>query len=309
MTGLAASLLALGPAADAQTTAPAEAKKPAASKDLPSKAYAKKAPKKDAGKSSKKTTTEKTAPAKTGSPPFVAAYGGPASAADVAQVKSAVALARQGKTSQATETQQSISDPVARKLVEWAILRSDDNGASFARYAAFITSNPSWPSISFMRRRAEAMLWQERPDPTVARTFFAKDSPLTAKGHFALGRALLAQGDKAGAQAQVRDAWHNDAFSSELETQVIEASGTLLTASEHKARMDMRLYAEDTEAGLRSASRAGGHASAIAKARIAVIKKAGNAKAQLDAVPAEARRDIGYVFSRAQWLRRGDHAA
>ena len=60
--------------------------------------------------------------------------------------------------------------------------------------------------------------------------------------------------------------------------------------------MDMRLYAEDVEGGLRSANRAGGNAPAIAKARIAVIKKAANAKALLDAVPAEARRDVGLHF-------------
>src|SRR5262249_44071308 len=50
-------------------------------------------------------------------------------------------------------------------------------------------------------------------------------------------------------------------------------------------------------------------APAIAKARAAVSKKAGNAKALLDAVPADARRDVGYIFSRAQWLRRNDKAA
>ena len=60
---------------------------------------------------------------------------------------------------------------------------------------------------------------------------------------------------------------------------------------------------------MRSAKRAGGNAPAIAKARIAVIKKAGNAKALLDAVPAERRRDVGYIFSRAQWLRRADKLA
>src|SRR5262249_22919818 len=46
----------------------------------------------------------------------------------------------------------------------------------------------------------------------------------------------------------------------------------------------------------------------IAKARIAVITKAGNAKAMLDAVPREAQRDAGYIFSRAQYLRRADQA-
>jgi soluble lytic murein transglycosylase len=55
---------------------------------------------------------------------------------------------------------------------------------------------------------------------------------------------------------------------------------------------------------MRSANRAGGNAPVIAKARVAVIKKAADTKAQLEEVPAEARSDIGYIFSRAQWLRR-----
>src|SRR4029077_20411962 len=71
-----------------------------------------------------------------------------------------------------------------------------------------------------------------------------------------------------------------------------------------KTRMDMRLYAEDVEGAMRSANRVGGSAAVIAKARIAVIKKAADAQGLLDGGPAEARSDIGYIFSRAQWLRR-----
>ncbi len=328
MAGLAAGLLVLGPAADAQTSANKPEAKATAGKDakVKDKASKKAADSKSAKAPAKKGSTssakadknnkskKSTASAAKGASaaiasiaPFVA-YSGSTSSVDVAHVKTAVTLARQGKSSDATDVQRQISDPVARKLVEWAILRSDSNGASFSRYAAFIAANPSWPSIGFLRRRAEAMLWQERADPASVRAFFAKDQPLTAKGHFALARALLAQGDRAGAQAQVRDAWHNDSFSGDLESDAMEAFGSLITASDHKARMDMRLYAEDVEAAMRSADRTGGNAPAIAKARAAVIKKAGNAKAQLDAVPADARRDIGYIFSRAQWLRRADKA-
>src|SRR5207248_2126751 len=70
-----------------------------------------------------------------------------------------------------------------------------------------------------------------------------------------------------------------------------------------------RLYAEDVEGALRAANRAGDNAQAIAKARIAVIGKAPNAKALLDAAPAEASRDVGYVFSRVQFLRRAEQPA
>jgi len=73
--------------------------------------------------------------------------------------------------------------------------------------------------------------------------------------------------------------------------------------------METRLYADDTDGALRAADRAGGTAPAIAKARIAVIKKAANAKGLLDGLPADARREPGYIFSRAQLLARADKAA
>src|SRR5262245_44939779 len=232
-----------------------------------------------------------------------------ASPADLAALKDAITAARKGKAAQASDLQQTISDPVARKLVEWAILRSDENeSVSLSRYTAFINANPAWPAIGMLRRRAEGTLWSDRPDPSVVRAFFGKERPISTKGKFALARALLLQGDRAGAQSLVRDAWRNDNFSGELEGLALDVFNDLITPADHKARMDMRLYAEDVEAGLRSANRAGGNAPAIAKARIAVIQKAANAKALLDAVPAEAHRDVGYLFSYAQFLRRADNA-
>src|SRR5262245_44265715 len=77
---------------------------------------------------------------------------------DVALVKSAIDSLRSGDADKATRIEATISDPVARKLVEWVILRSDRNGAGSARYTAFIAANPSWPSLATVRRRAEALL-------------------------------------------------------------------------------------------------------------------------------------------------------
>src|SRR6266404_2681080 len=232
------------------------------------------------------------------------------SAADIAALKEAIAAARRGKTTQAADLQKTISDPVARKLVEWQILRSDDTQSiDVSRYMAFITENPSWPSTALMRRRAEATLWADRLDPAFVRAFFAKERPVTTKGKFALARALLLPGDRAGAQSLVREAWRNDSFSRELDDPALDVFQDLYTSADQKARMDMRLYAEDVEGALRAANRAGGYASVIAKARIAVITKAANAKAMFDAVPREAQRDTGYLLSRAQYLRRADQAA
>ena len=228
---------------------------------------------------------------------------------DLNVVKQAVDLVGKSRSDEAANLENSISDPLARKLVEWLVLRSDDTTATFSRYAAFIAANPSWPSIVTLRRRAEAVLWQERSDPTTVLAFFKTDPPRTAKGKFALARALLSQGDSGGAHQAISDAWRSDAFSGDLEAQVRDMFAGLITAEDDKARMDGRLYAEDDDGGLRAAHHLDGTQLAIAKARAAVINKAGNAKALLEAVPAAAQHDAGYIFSRAQWLRRNDKIA
>jgi soluble lytic murein transglycosylase len=227
---------------------------------------------------------------------------------DLVAIKAAIALARKGEPAQASDVKESIGDPVARKVVEWAILRSDNNEVDFRRRVAFISDNPGWPNIGLLRRRAEAALWKERLDPQTVRAYFDKDQPLTAHGKFALARALLLDGERAEAQKLVRETWRYDNFSGELEAQVLDVFRDLITDADHKTRMDIRLYAEDVDGGMRSANRAGGNELAIAKARAAVIRKAADAETQLDAVPAEARGDIGYIFSRVQWLRRGGKA-
>jgi soluble lytic murein transglycosylase len=225
---------------------------------------------------------------------------------DLATLKRAIAVAKDSGTSQATALENQLDDPVARKLVEWTLLRSDDNGVDFARYMAFITANPSWPSNILFRRRAEAMLWVERADPVTARKFFASGAPLSAKGRFVLARALLAQGDRAGAQAQVREAWRSDAFGGDTEQQALAEFRDMITRADDKARMERRLYANDNETALTVARRLGGADLALARAHVALNRKAGNARALLDAVPENAHADPSYIYLRTQLLRRSD---
>ncbi len=252
--------------------------------------------------------TAKPAPAKPGVPLAVAPTAS-TGADDLAAVRKAMDFVKKDKMSDASDVARSVADPVARKLIEWAILRAEDDEFNFDRYAAFIAANPGWPHMAMFRRKAEAALWQDRLSDATVRSFFAGTRPLTAKGRLALARAAIAQGDRALAQQYVREAWRNDALGSDVETQLLDSFGPLLNGGDHKARMDRRFYAEDADAGLRAAARLGGAQVAIAKARRAVIDKSSNAKALLDAVPEGARRDAGYMLSRIQWLRRNEKFA
>jgi soluble lytic murein transglycosylase len=326
---LAAAAMAVPDRASAAAAAQQHKPKAAATSTPPAKPAAKttsKTPSKTAGKSDTRiplprprpSQLARAAPASAPLPvqpappaiPLPAAESAGISASDVAAVKQALDLIKRGNTDAATAIERTLQDPVAAKVVEWVVLRSDANsGMSFERFAGFVRANPTWPSTGLFRRRAEASLWDDNREPAVVRLFFATQKPATAKGRFVLARALLAEGDRKTAEAYVREAWRNDAFSSEVERAVQTAFGDVLTRADYKARMDQRLYAEDVDAALRAAAHLDGNEQAIARARAAVIKKAGNAAALLDAVPSGARGDPGYLFQRIQWLRRADKIA
>ncbi len=222
---------------------------------------------------------------------------------DLAAVRNAIDLARKAKTSEATAIETTISDPAARKLTEWFILRHPETDANFSRYAAFIAENPGWPSMGLMRKRAEARLWQDRSDAAIVRNFVG-DRPTSAKGRFALARVLLAEGDRDGAARLIREAWRSDELSERSEADAFELFRDLLTREDHRARMDKRIGAKDLAGAKRAAQRLGSDELAIVKACAA--GSADKALDLLNDVPGEARGDLGYTLCRMRWMVRHD---
>ncbi|MDA9392938.1 lytic transglycosylase [Bradyrhizobium sp. CCBAU 45394] len=253
-------------------------------------------------------TRQHAAPRRPVTPAAIAATSS-TSQADKDTLESVIELVRKRKAGDATNAAATISDPVARKLAEWIILRSEDNGATVERYRAFLSANPSWPSQTFLRRRLEAAMWDDRRDDSVAWSWFENESPVSAKGRFTLAKAMLARGDRANAERLVREAWRSDPMSEDTENNALDQFGALLTPGDQKARMDTLLYGSENEAALRAAKRLGAGYIALAKARIASVKKAPNARALLEAVPRELHNDPGFLFSKIQLLRREEKFA
>ena len=223
---------------------------------------------------------------------------------DLAAVKDALDLVRKAKVTEASAIEKRIGDPAAQKLVEWLILRHTAE-ASFTRYAGFIANNPLWPSSALMRRRAEARLWEERSNAATVQSF-AGGQPTSAKGRFALARALLGEGERDSAARHVREAWRSEELSERSEAEAFEMFRDLLTSDDHRARMDKRIGAKDFSAAMRAARHLGGEDLSIVKACAAATANADNALELLDSVATDARKDLGYALCRIRWLLRHD---
>src|SRR5499433_256643 len=224
---------------------------------------------------------------------------------DLAATKQAIELVRQGKPGEATTLAASTGNPVAQKIVEWALLRRRDSEAGLERYAAFIRANPDWPSIALLRRRAEEKLWEGRYDTAAVRRFVGED-PTSAAGQLAVARVEMAGGNRASAESKVRAVWRSAPLSGEMEAAVLAAFPGTLTRTDHVARMDRRIGAKDFGAAMRTAKRIGDDYVAVVKACSAAETKSNKGGALLDKVSADARGDLGYALCRVHWLLRND---
>ena len=135
-------------------------------------------------------------------------------------------------------------------------------------------------------------------------------SPVSAKGRFALARVMIARGDRSNAERLVREAWRNDPMSEDTESTALDLFGALLTAGDHKARMDTLLYGTEQESGrLARRQAAGRRPCRVGQGAHRVEQKGLQRQALLDAVPRELRGDTGYIFAKIQLLRREEKFA
>jgi len=225
---------------------------------------------------------------------------------NAALLREAIAAAERGDAAGATERAQRLGNPVAQTLVEWYVLRTGGPGVSTARIQRFMSANRDWPGQTQLRTRAEQALIQDSRPAAEVIAFFRDHPPRSAHGRVALAIALAGQGQTDRAHALVREAWRTQDIPQALDQLVRERLPGAVTRAEERVRLYRILYRDRASEAMPIAQRLGGNELAIARAWAAVINRAGNAQALLDAVPQAARADIGYQFARIQHLRRAE---
>ncbi|MBB3949376.1 soluble lytic murein transglycosylase [Aureimonas jatrophae] len=191
-----------------------------------------------------------------------------------------------------------------RHILSWAIALRGTSDVPAAEIAHTAIELRDWPGMDQVRANLERALDRERPDPASVIGAFASDRPQTPEGAMALARAFLASGQAGKAKSLIVGSWRTQRFDKSVEARMLENFGTLLTRADHKARMDMLLYADRAGDAQRMAKLAG--AETIYRARAASIRGEANADKLLAAVPANQRSDPSYLFTAAENLRKKD---
>ncbi|MFA6140852.1 MAG: lytic transglycosylase domain-containing protein, partial [Hyphomicrobium sp.] len=156
----------------------------------------------------------------------------PLSADDNTKINAAFRAVAAGDRAQARDLQASISDPLARTLIEWEGLRRGTGTA--ADYLKFLSENPDWPSRDQLQRRMEETLFEEGGDTDVIATYFTGREARSPAGMAVLASVHIAHGEKDKAKALAVKIWREKDLPASLEKGFLARFGGMLNEQDHK---------------------------------------------------------------------------
>jgi len=211
----------------------------------------------------------------------------------------------------ALEIRGGIKDPVGLKLITWYRLRG--GYGKLAEYKAWLAENPAWPDANIMIQRYEELLFAEGGSADRISDELLDHAPKTGMGFAALARAELEGGEPEKAKTQAVHVWRDMFIPPIQEQPFLERFGKMITAADHKWRLDRLMIedirfaadrAEKTSAIRRQIARLSADQQKIAEARLAVFQHEDGAKEEIDKVRYDAPGDLGLLYHRIQILRR-----
>ncbi len=212
------------------------------------------------------------------------------------KMRMALSAARQGDWAAAGEIARD-DGQVAADIIEWQRLRAGKG--TFADYRVFLDHNPDWPGLELLRKRGESTIPEESAAVHVI-DYFAQQPPQTGYGVLRLAEALKANGEPAKAKAELVRAWQMLGMSAGEEA-AIRAAHDDIVNPHHPARLDFALWAEDIATAKRMMPLVNDGQRALATARLALQRGAGNVDGLIKAVPKTLADDGGLAHDRMGW--------
>jgi soluble lytic murein transglycosylase len=234
-------------------------------------------------------------------------YRAPLSEQDQAAVRQALQAALSGDAERARALQSGLSDPVARKLVLWAMVDQAGERLSFFELDQARKDLWGWPRAARRQSAAEKQLENQGLSPKSVIDWFKGQQPATAEGAMALAAALRASGQADDAARLIRRFWREEVFEAEPQRQMLARFGDVLTQDDHIHRTDMLLYGQQGPASRDMIALLPPDQQDLARARIALRSGAGG-DLIVERLPPNLQDDPGLAYERARTLARQKRA-
>lgn len=186
--------------------------------------------------------------------------------------------------------------PVATDIITWMKLRSGEG--SYTEVRAFLDRRSDWPGEALLRRRSEPQVIKQGDNNVLA--FFAEMPPQTPRGVLAHSAALKRAGQDGEAEVDIVLAWRTMPMNAESQAMFLADHAALLKPH-HEARLNAMLWQREHDEARQMFDLVSADQVALAQARIALQRRAGDVTKRIAAVPEALAEHPGLAHARFEW--------
>ncbi len=230
----------------------------------------------------------------------------PVYGSEASKLHEAIEAAKVGDLARASAIQAALADPIAKRVVEWAMI---DNAATKLSFYDIETADrdlTGWPRANRRRVGAEKTLEAAAVPPQQVIDWFGATTPETPEGAIALAAAYQSLGRASDAQALIRGYWRDHVFEVDKQSLMRARFGAMLTPDDDAQRLGALLYGQQGPAAHAMMGVVTPDVRSLAEARIALRADRNDAPQLVDQVPANLQSDPGLAFDRAHYYRKRD---
>ncbi len=229
--------------------------------------------------------------------------------ADASTLNAALSAVKRHSFNEADGLAASLSNPIARKIVTWAIISNDGDIYSFSSLDAARRELWGWPHEAKRQVAAEKMMATSGLTPQQIVDWFAGSPPQSIEGATQLINAYGLLGRTADAQALAKLWWRTQTFDVIAQSNFNSAFGRYLSQDDHVARLTCLLL--DPQNGTAGAIRdmendVDDHWREVANAVVAMRSGSASADGLYSQALASDPHNPALAFERARYLLKKD---
>ncbi|PWE17951.1 transglycosylase [Marinicauda salina] len=223
--------------------------------------------------------------------------------ADFRVFRHGMRAAEDGEWSTVRGAMDSLTHPVARKVLQWRMATSDPR-ATFSELDRAVAALEGWPRASAVQREAEWKIDESGMGPAMIVAWFEDREPVTGEGRVELGEALIALDRVEEGHAEIREAWRSQSMRLSVQRDVLRRHGDLFSRADHAERVDFLIWSGQRAAASRLLPQLDRGDRDLAEARIQLAARGPGVDRAVNQVPDHLAAHPGLVYERARWRRR-----
>ncbi len=168
----------------------------------------------------------------------------PVYGSEASKLQGGIEAAKVGDVSRAAAIQASLADPIARRVVEWAMIDNAGTKLSFYDIDTASREMADWPRSARRRAVTEKVIETSAVPPQQVVDWFGGKTPETPEGAMALAGAYRSLGRTSDAQALIRGFWRDHVFEVDQQSRMRARFGAFLTTDDDAQRLETLLYGQ-----------------------------------------------------------------